>query len=469
MLTDRDLGSREGGTTLLSDGTSIEELVDAERRTVALRVLTDPEVYELELKRVFARAWVAVAHESEIAKPGDYVMRYIGEDPVIVTRGGDGQVNVMLNVCSHRGMQVCRAEIGNAKSFRCPYHGWVYDSSGALQGVPAEKEMYGECFDKSDQGLLRARAESCAGMIFGTFDPAAPTLAEYLGDYKWYLEAIFSRTDSGLEVVGVPQRWVVHGNWKLSAEQFSGDGYHAMMLHRSMNEVGMFGGPDADLRSLGMFGVNVTANGHGLRALDMSDIWKTMGGGDGGGGLTLRQKFGAIPPAGMSPELFEQLERNLTPGQQKMLADTPPVVGNIFPNLAYLNLAMPTPTGEMGAVISWRVWQPRGPGNMELMSWALVEKDAPDEVKERTRKTTILTFSDSGIFEQDDAEGWSGIQKAAGGVMARERTLNYQAISGEQRDADWEGGGFVQRCFSRDDNQWQFWLRWLDFMTGKAW
>src|SRR5207253_1159249 len=125
MLTERQFT-----TTLLPDGTSIDDLVSIDERWVAARVMTDPDLYELELARIFDRVWVFVGHETEIPNHGDFVTRYIGADPVIVARGADGDVHVTLNVCSHRGATVCRVECGNATTFRCPYHAWVYDNTG---------------------------------------------------------------------------------------------------------------------------------------------------------------------------------------------------------------------------------------------------------------------------------------------------------------------------------------------------
>lgn len=143
MLTEPDLDSQVG--PVLSDGTALCDLVDVDRREVAMRVLTDPDVYRLELDRLFARSWIVVAHESEIPNPGDFVSRYIGEDPVIVTRTRTGEIKILLNVCSHQGMGVCRAEMGNATQFRCPYHGWVYDQTGRFLGSPVAKEqMHGD-------------------------------------------------------------------------------------------------------------------------------------------------------------------------------------------------------------------------------------------------------------------------------------------------------------------------------------
>src|SRR5271156_273432 len=119
MLTQQDLAERVG--PVLSDGTPLRELVDFDKREVSMRVLSDPEIYRLELKRIFARSWGLVAHESEIPAAGDFVLRSIGADPVIVTRDAAGKVNVLLNVCSHRGMEICWADEGNAPTFKCPY------------------------------------------------------------------------------------------------------------------------------------------------------------------------------------------------------------------------------------------------------------------------------------------------------------------------------------------------------------
>jgi len=65
---------------------------DLERGVLPLTIYNNPEIHRLELRGIFARSWIFVAHESEIPSPGDYVQRYIGHDPWIVVRGEDGQV-----------------------------------------------------------------------------------------------------------------------------------------------------------------------------------------------------------------------------------------------------------------------------------------------------------------------------------------------------------------------------------------
>ncbi|MCU1361253.1 MAG: aromatic ring-hydroxylating dioxygenase subunit alpha, partial [Ilumatobacteraceae bacterium] len=206
---------------VLADGTPLASLIDLERREVSLRLFSDPEVYEIEQRELFGRAWNIVAHETEIPDVGDYVLRHIAEDPVIVTRDRDGQINVMLNVCTHRGMQVCRSEAGNAQNFKCPYHGWVFGTEGNLLGAPFEREMYGADLDKPNLGLRKAQVDTYGGLVYANWDASAPPLDDFLGEYRYYMDQIFRRLPAGLEAVGAPQRFRVQSNWKAPSEQFN--------------------------------------------------------------------------------------------------------------------------------------------------------------------------------------------------------------------------------------------------------
>jgi phenylpropionate dioxygenase-like ring-hydroxylating dioxygenase large terminal subunit len=161
--------------------TSPVQLVDAAAGLVSARVFTDPAVYELEQERIFGQTWLFVAHDTEIPHPGDYVTRVMGEDPVIVARGADGIVRVLLNACRHRGRQVCAEDRGRTTQWMCPYHGWTYASTGELVGVPFFDAYQGR-LDRSAFGLYQTpKVGSCNRLIFATWDPAAPPLQEYLG------------------------------------------------------------------------------------------------------------------------------------------------------------------------------------------------------------------------------------------------------------------------------------------------
>jgi hypothetical protein len=106
---------------------------------------------------------------------------------------------------------------------------------------------------------------------------------------------------------------------------------------------------------------------------------------------------------------------------------------------------------------------------MEVMYWALVEKDAPQEVKDLTRRVTIQIFTDGGLIDQDDAEVWAGTQRVIGGAMGQRRRASYRGLLGVNKPADWPGEGEVYAGPSSDDNQWNFWLRYRDFISGEPW
>ena len=123
-------------------GTHVTGLVDAEHGLISRRIFIEPAVYEQELEQIFGRCWLFLCHESQIPQPGDFFSTYMGEDPVLVVRDSQGNVNAFLNVCRHRGNRLCRADAGNAATFTCAYHGWTYGNDGRLVGVPHFNEAY---------------------------------------------------------------------------------------------------------------------------------------------------------------------------------------------------------------------------------------------------------------------------------------------------------------------------------------
>ena len=100
---------------------------------------TSDEIYRRELERFFYKGhWCYVGLEAEIPEPGDFKRTVVGERSVILVRGRDGAINVVENVCAHRGMRFCRERHGNVRKsgFTCPYHQWNYTCEGDLRGVP---------------------------------------------------------------------------------------------------------------------------------------------------------------------------------------------------------------------------------------------------------------------------------------------------------------------------------------------
>jgi nitrite reductase/ring-hydroxylating ferredoxin subunit len=430
MLTERELLERQLADRvgpILSDGTPFRELFDLEKREISMRVLADPELYRLELKYVFARSWCAVGHVSEIPNAGDFVLRHIGEDPVIVTRTRSGDITCMLNVCAHRGMEVCWADEGNANQFKCPYHGWVYDGEGKLLGAPFEQEMYGD-WDKSQFALRTAKVDTRCGVIFANFDKSSEPLDEWFGEFGWYFDIMYGK---GVEMESIGkggQRMRVPANWKAAAEQNSGDGYHTVTLHAALRELGMLIADPSDAKGLSLDCHDISSReGHGIRCVEYPPGAFFSG--------DHEQKF----PVGWF------------------------MAGLMFPTVNVGGQIMPNPATADGLLrtANLGVMMPTGPGQYEQWFVSLIQKDAPDELKNMTRRGSAM-FAAIGA---DDFESWPSMTRVARGAITQEETIKYNAILGEHRPDDWPGPALVHRGFSKDDNQWHFWLRYFDLMT----
>ncbi|MDG2111844.1 MAG: Rieske 2Fe-2S domain-containing protein, partial [Actinomycetota bacterium] len=115
-------------------GIDYADLVTGNR--VHSSLLHDHEAFADEMERIFVKGWVFAAHESEIARRGDWVTRQLGNESVIVVRADDGSVNVLANRCSHRGTALCWEHRGNSSSFQCTYHAWTFGLDGGVRSIP---------------------------------------------------------------------------------------------------------------------------------------------------------------------------------------------------------------------------------------------------------------------------------------------------------------------------------------------
>src|SRR5579883_1382707 len=213
-------------------------VVDDQRRglfRVHRSVFVSPEILELERRNVFDRSWLYVGHESEVRNPGDFVARDVGGRPLIMIRGTDGQLRVLINSCTHRGAQVCRETSGNAKTFQCFYHAWTFNNQGELAGVP-DAAGYGGWFRKEELGLKQPpRIASYRGLIFTSFDPAIEDLTDYLAGAKEVLDTILDQAEDGMQIAAGTQSYSFRANWKLLVEN-SIDGYHLRSTHHTYLE-----------------------------------------------------------------------------------------------------------------------------------------------------------------------------------------------------------------------------------------
>lgn len=433
----------------------VEDLVvDGEERKISAKIMCDSHLFALESDRVFGHSWVFVAHESEIPQAGDFVTRHIGRDPVIVSRGRDGQVGVVLNSCSHRGSQVCAAESGNARTFRCPYHGWSYRGTGELVGVPAEREMYGRQLDRTRLGLKNARVGTYHSLVFATWDPDIPDLLTSLGDMAFYLDTVFGLTDEGMEVLGPPQRWVVNANWKFASDNFAADAYHVYTAHQSVATIGLVRAVSmADAQGT-MANVADVAGGH---AVGCNRLFEPGTPSD----VALKSLVGMFR---LPPESVAEIQKNLMSEQVEMLATFPPGVGTIFPNFSWLRAPLPGDIGGAPApATTIRIWHPLAVDRTEVWSWALVHRGTSEQVRRDAGRAVARTFGSTGMLEADDAEIWTLMQRGLSGSQGQTRWLRY--LSRTDADPTWPGPGSAHTGFQTEDNQWHFYRRWAHLMS----
>jgi phenylpropionate dioxygenase-like ring-hydroxylating dioxygenase large terminal subunit len=246
-------------------------------------VYADPSIFELEMERVFGRAWLVLGHESQVPERGDYFTTRMGREPVIVVRRDDRSIGVLVNRCAHRGATVCAEGRGKVERFVCPYHGWSYDRAGVLRAVPFEAG-----YEKAKLASLRLRAVPRValyrGFLFASLAESGPALEEFLGPARASFDDLVDRAPGGeLEVAGGVFKHAYNGNWKLMLENHL-DGAHPAWVHASsvaiargapepgkpgeehyfdiaVRQMRQNGAPDAVWEATGM---SATAHGHGF-------------------------------------------------------------------------------------------------------------------------------------------------------------------------------------------------------------
>ena len=196
-------------------------------------IFTDEDLFELEMKYIFEGNWVYLAHESQIPEIGDYFTTTIGRQPVVITRDKEGELNCLINACSHRGAMLCRRKTDNRKTLTCPFHGWTFSNNGKLLKVKDPRGAgYPDQFNTEGSHDLRrvARFESYRGFLFGSLNPDVVPLTEHLGDATKIIDMTVDQSPEGLEVIRGASTYTYDGNWKLQAEN-GADGYHVSATH----------------------------------------------------------------------------------------------------------------------------------------------------------------------------------------------------------------------------------------------
>jgi Rieske 2Fe-2S family protein len=205
-------------------------------KTLPARYYTDAQVFREEMERFYCQSWVCAGRSQQVENPGDYFLREIAGESIIITRDSGNSIRAFYNVCRHRGTRLATAPEGKFSGrIQCGYHGWTYALDGRLLGAT----HMGEDFCREDYPLNKVQAAEWDGHIFVNLDPAGEPLSTQLADLPqkfapWRMQEL-----------RLHQRIVydVKANWKLVMLNFN-ECLHCPVLHPALNKLTNYLGAD---------------------------------------------------------------------------------------------------------------------------------------------------------------------------------------------------------------------------------
>ncbi|MDC0033065.1 Rieske 2Fe-2S domain-containing protein [Alphaproteobacteria bacterium] len=410
---------------------------------------TNPDVFELEMERIFGRAWLIVGHDSQVPNPGDYITTSLCRKPVIMSRHTDGQVHLIFNRCSHRGAQVCTELIGNAARFECPYHGWVYHTDGSHAGAPYPKRYADGFLMNGDFDLAKVpRMAIYRGFVFGSLSCEGPDLDEFLGPMKLHIDQMVDRAPDGVvEACAGVLRYRFDANWKIQMEN-QNDLYHPMFTHASTTaEDGtQFRRQGAEEDEAGK--VKLLKEKEAL-----NDQWEELSVGGHRYGHTYMGMF-PMDKANTGP-VYERYKAAMEASYGDRAADAMAV--RHHNSIFYPQWSIQYLTQHI------RIMNPISVDRTENIIIPLKLKGAPEEMWHAALKSNNNSHSPSGMVMSDDMEVWVRCQD---GLTAPGQDWVVFARGLEETGAD-NSGNYVGRGTSEICARNQH-LAWLDYMCGES-
>jgi len=227
----------------------LNTLLNAIPKTLPARYYTDSALFRREIEKFFFESWICAGRADHIPNPGDYFLREISGESIIVVRSDSGLVEAFYNVCRHRGTRLCTATEGSfAGRIQCPYHGWTYGLDGRLIGAPhmdaaphmgAAPHMDTEVFQRHDYPLHKLHTDIWDGHVFINASPQPDPLMLQLAD----LPARFAPWR--MAELRLHKRIVydVQANWKLIVANYN-ECLHCPLLHPALNRLTDYLGSD---------------------------------------------------------------------------------------------------------------------------------------------------------------------------------------------------------------------------------
>lgn len=401
------------------------------------RLYLDPDIFELEMERIWSRAWIFIGHESQVPEPGDYFTTNITHKvPVVMVRDKDGAVHVLHNRCAHKGAKVVGKRQGNVRgAFRCPYHGWTYRHDGTLLKIPNEEGYEGTGFDlgSSCNNLQPlARVDGYRGFVFATLSSEAPDLETWLGGAVDCLDNLCDRAPEGeVEVAGGVLRYEHDCNWKFVLENLN-DTMHPMVVHQSVVQAAedyISSLPESATERRSEAEI-ILPFGSSYDKFEASGITGFRYGHHYDGGKTSIHADYSVLPA-----YHEAMVKAYGEARAREI-----YAFNTHNTLYYPSLTIKT------AVQNIRVVRPVSVDRFVLETWSFRLKGAPDEMLQRTLLYSRLINSSASMVGPDDLEVYrraqEGLESAANEWVefhrqyGRDQELGDRVIGGGTSDLD---------------------------------
>ena len=217
--------------------------------TLPAAYYVDADYFAREMAALFGRMWICAGRAEQVERPGQFFIREVLGESIIVTRAPSGRVHAFYNVCRHRGTKLCTDHEGTfAMSIQCPYHAWTYDLEGRLIGAPHMEEV--PHFRKDQYPLHQVHADAWDGHIFLNLardpQPLPAQLADLPSKFKQWRMADLRL---GRRIV-----YDVRANWKLLIQNYN-ECLHCPNLHPALNKLSHYlSGENEPLRATYMGG-----------------------------------------------------------------------------------------------------------------------------------------------------------------------------------------------------------------------
>ena len=363
-------------------------------------VYIDPEIFQLEMDQLWSNTWIYVGHTSQVPKTGDYYATDIAGKPVLMVRHDDGSVRLLMNRCAHKDTKIVSDSAGNTGNFfRCPYHGWAYNTDGSIRAIPLRSgyDNTGVMQGDAGKGLVRLNnMQIYRGFVFVRLSDRGPGFKEYFGESLSSIDNMADRSPEGeLEIAGGCLRFLHNCNWKMFVENLN-DTMHPMVVHESSAgtakrlwqdkpadlpkpmAIEQFVPFVSDYKFFDDMGVRVLENGHG---------WS-------GAKFSIHSHYSPI--AGYDELMVKAYGKDRA---QEIL-------GTIRHNTVYY----PSLTIK-GAIQSIRVARPIAADKTLIESWTFRLKGAPEKLLQRTVMYTRLINSPLSVVGHDDLHAYRSIQE----------------------------------------------------------